>query len=139
MRTTLDPNLQRMARKALIDGLVAFDREKGWRGAVQKIDIAGDWGVALGGIEIPNDLQPWRLGVVLEAQRTKAVVGLRPARQPDGSFVAEREAVEIPFDEMKWAKTGRGAPKAVTDVLSRRRRDLGGAQESRRSRPACGR
>ncbi|HJZ43185.1 MAG TPA: transglycosylase domain-containing protein, partial [Hyphomicrobiaceae bacterium] len=51
VRTTLDPNLQRMARKALIDGLVAFDRDKGWRGPVQKIDIAGDWGVALGGIE----------------------------------------------------------------------------------------
>ena len=79
MRTTLDPNLQRMARKALIDGLVTFDREKGWRGPVQKIDIAGDWGAALGGIEVPGDLAPWRLGVVLEAQKTKAVVGLRPA------------------------------------------------------------
>ena len=32
--------------------------------------------------------------------------------------MAEREAVEIPFDEVKWAKTGRGAPKAVTDVLA---------------------
>ena len=38
------------------------------------------------GIEVPDDLAPWRLGVVLEAQKTKAVVGLRPApagrRQP---------------------------------------------------------
>ena len=75
-------------------------------------------GRALSGIEVPGDLPPWRLGVVLEAQRTKAVVGLRPPRQPDGSFVAEREAVEIPFDEVKWAKTSRGAPKAVTDVLA---------------------
>ena len=45
VRTTLDPNLQRMARRALIDGLVAFDRDKGWRGALQQIDVAGDWGV----------------------------------------------------------------------------------------------
>jgi penicillin-binding protein 1A len=118
VRTTLDPKLQRTARKALIDGLVAFDREKGWRGAVQRIDIAGDWGTTLGGVEIPNDLTPWRLGVVLEAQRGKAVVGLRPGRQADGSFVAEREAVEIPFEEMKWAKTTRGAPRAVNDVLT---------------------
>jgi len=118
VRTTLDPNLQRMARKALIDGLVAFDREKGWHGAVQKIDIAGDWGVVLSGMDVPSDIQPWRLGVVLESQRTKAVVGLRPARQSDGSIVAEREAVEIPFDEVKWARSGRVVPKAVTDVLS---------------------
>ena len=118
VRTTLDPKLQRTARKALIDGLVAFDREKGWRGAVQRIDIAGDWGTTLGGVEVPNDLTPWRLGVVLDAQRGKAVVGLRPGRQPDGSYVAEREAVEIPFEEMKWAKTTRGAPRAVNDVLT---------------------
>ena len=118
VRTTLDPNLQRMARKALIDGLVTFDREKGWRGAVQKIDVGGDWGAALTGIEVAGDLAPWRLGVVLEAQKTKAVVGLRPARQADGSLVADREAVEIPFDEMKWARSTRGAPKGVTDVLS---------------------
>jgi penicillin-binding protein 1A len=117
VRTTLDPNLQRMARRALIGGLVVFDREKGWRGPVQKIVIGGDWGAALTGIEVPGDLAPWRLGVVLEAQRTKAVVGLRPARQADGSLVADREAVEIPLEEVRWARSGRAVPKAVTDVL----------------------
>jgi penicillin-binding protein 1A len=117
VRTTLDPKLQRLARKALTDGLVAFDREKGWRGAQQRIDIAGDWGTTLGGIDMPNDLAPWRLGVVLDAQRGKAVVGLRPARQADGGFAAEREAVEIPFEEMKWARGNRGAPRAITDVV----------------------
>jgi penicillin-binding protein 1A len=118
VRTTLDPNLQRMARRALIDGLVTFDREKGWRGPVQKIDIGGDWGAALTGIEVPGDLAPWRLGVVLETQRAKAVIGLRPARQSDGNLVQDREAVEIPFEEMRWARSGRAAPKAVTDVLA---------------------
>jgi penicillin-binding protein 1A len=118
VRTTLDPNLQRMARRALIDGLVTFDREKGWRGPVQKIDVGGDWGAALTAIEVAGDLAPWRLGVVIEAQKTKAVVGLRPARQSDGNLVADREAVEIPFEEVKWARSGRAAPKVVTDVLS---------------------
>ena len=118
VRTTLDPKLQRTARKALIEGLVAFDREKGWRGAVQRIEIGGDWGATLGAVDIPNDLAPWRLGVVLDAQRGKAVVGLRPARQADGTLAGEREAVEISFEEMKWARTARGAPRAVTDVLN---------------------
>jgi penicillin-binding protein 1A len=119
VRTTLDPHLQKIGRKVLVDGLVAFDRDRGWRGPVQRISTAGDWGVALGGIEIPTDIQPWRLGVVLQADRSKATIGLRPHRAPDGNFAPEREAVEIPFDEVKWAKTpGRPAPKAVTDVLS---------------------
>jgi penicillin-binding protein 1A len=118
VRTTLDPRLQKIGRKALVDGLVAFDRQQGWRGPVQRIAIAGDWGVALTEIDIPTDLQPWRLGVVLKAERGKATIGLRPPRGADGNVVAEREAVEIPFDEVKWAKAaGRPAPKAVTDVL----------------------
>ena len=36
MRTTLDPKLQVMARKALTDGLVRFDEQQGWRGAVSQ-------------------------------------------------------------------------------------------------------
>lgn len=120
VRTTLDPKLQQMARKALIDGLVAFDRQQGWRGPVTRIDIAGDWGVALGAVDSPSDIQPWRLGVVLDAQKAKAVVGLKPARQQDGKLAAAREAVEIAFDEIRWAKPlpKKVEAKAVTDVLS---------------------
>jgi membrane carboxypeptidase/penicillin-binding protein len=32
VRTTLDPKLQVMARKALVDGLVKYDEAQGWRG-----------------------------------------------------------------------------------------------------------
>jgi penicillin-binding protein 1A len=121
VRTTLDPKLQKIARRALIDGLVAFDREKGgWRGPFnqKRIDISGNWGVPLSDIEIPTDLAPWRLAVVLSVERGKAVVGLRPPRAPDGSLVTDREEREIAFDEVKWAKVNGKAPKAVTDVLN---------------------
>ncbi len=80
VRTTLDPKLQRYARKALIDGLVKFDRRKGWRGPHKQIDIAGDWGETLFKVEAPKDLQPWRLGVVLRANAKSAVVGLKPRK-----------------------------------------------------------
>ena len=111
VRTTLDPKLQRYARRVLTDGLVDFDRSKGWRGPVQRIEVAGDWGVTLGGVEIPGDLAPWRLGVVLEMQKAKIIVGLRPPRQADGKLEAERQAVEIGFDEMKWAGKYAGVEK----------------------------
>ncbi|KAB2940656.1 MAG: penicillin-binding protein 1A [Hyphomicrobium sp.] len=120
VRTTLDPRLQKAARTSLMDGLVQFDRSKGWRGPVAKLDIAGDWGKALDAVESPPDIQPWRLGVVLKADAGKAVVGLRPEKQQDGALVGKREAVEIAFEEMKWAKSARKkvAPKAVTDVVA---------------------
>lgn len=119
VRTTLDPELQGYARKALADGLVSFDREKGWRGPVKKIDIAGDWGKTLAEIDTPEDIHPWRLGVVLDVQKAKAIVGLKPARRQDGALIDKREAVEIGLETMKWAKKGdSGSPKSVGDVLA---------------------
>ncbi len=120
VRTTLDPRLQEMARLALIDGLVNYDRDQGWRGPVAKIDISGDWGVPLGAIDIPSDILPWRLGVVLDAGKDKAVVGLRPSRQQDGTLTKDREAVEITLAEVKWAKVPatKTTPKAITDILA---------------------
>ena len=38
VRTTLDPQLQKIADKALRDGLIAYDRRHGWRGPVAHIN-----------------------------------------------------------------------------------------------------
>ncbi|MEE8530994.1 MAG: penicillin-binding protein 1A [Hyphomicrobium sp.] len=120
VRTTLDPRLQRIARNALMGGLAQFDRRKGWRGPVSKIDVSGDWGKGLIDIKSPDDISPWRLGVVLTVAAKKAVVGLKPAKTQDGKLVDTREAVEIAFEEVKWAKSAKTktVPKAVTDILS---------------------
>ncbi len=117
VRTTLSPRLQGFARRALIDGLVAFDRKQGWRGPVEKIDVAGDWGVPLGAIDMPGDIEPWRLGVVLQIAREKAVVGLRPQRRQDSSLVTDRLAAEVPYDEIKWANKKPGKQPGAGDVL----------------------
>ncbi len=118
VRTTLSPRYQAQARRALVEGLVSFDRKSGWRGPVEKIAVSGDWGVPLGAIEFPNDIQPWRLGVVLKVDREKATVGLRPARQQDGSLAAEREAVEVPYEEIRWANKKPSKPPGASDVLN---------------------
>src|SRR5687767_10442053 len=48
VRTTLDPELQGLAREKLHQGLIKFDQARGYRGPITKVDIAGDWGEALG-------------------------------------------------------------------------------------------
>ncbi len=120
VRTTLHPKYQRYARKALIDGLVRFDRRKGWRGPISKIDIAGDWGVPLAQAEAPGDLQPWRLGVVLSADEQEAVVGLKPRNSPGGQLEEKREAVRLGLKQVEWAKPvdGGSKPKSVGEVLA---------------------
>jgi penicillin-binding protein 1A len=123
VRTTLDPRFQRIARTALVNGLVSYDhRHTGWRGPVKTIDIKGDWGKTLGAMPVWSDIEPWRLAVVLDVAKDKATVGLRPGHDPQGVLVKERETGVIPYDELKWArpKVGvgfGGTPASVSAVL----------------------
>ena len=83
VRTTLDPQLQQMARTALREGLVRYDRKRGWRGPVKTIDPSGDWGAKLAEIPTYSDIEPWQLGVVLETAKDQAKIGLQPERKAE--------------------------------------------------------
>ncbi len=110
VRTTLDPTYQRMAKKALVDGMVRYDRSKGWRGPVNKMDLSvPDWGQVLGQIDVWNDIDPWRLGVVLEVSPQGATIGLQPGRSIKGKLDDKREQATIGLEGVKWAvKKGKG-------------------------------
>lgn len=118
VRTTLDPKMQVMARKALVDGLVDFDRKRGWRGPVKQISIEGDWGAALAGVEALSDVAPWRLAVVLKAGKGSADLGLQPERLKNGDLSNARELIALPLSQVKWARQKGKEPKSVADVLS---------------------
>lgn len=104
VRTTLDPDMQVMARDALQTGLVAFDEERGWRGPKERIDIsAGDWGEPLGEVDGMSDVPEWKLAVVLEAGESDAVVGIQPEKEASGRLSDDRTTGRITFENMKWA------------------------------------
>src|SRR5271169_6374189 len=96
VRTTLNPRLQLIAKKALSDGLVRFDEAKGWRGAPANIQWSGDWGAKLADQRALNDIS-WRLALVLEISDPAAKIGLQPPRGRDGQIIAERETGTIPL------------------------------------------
>ena len=62
-----------------------FDENQGWRGPVQQIDLAGDWGVTLAEVRSLTDIAPWRMAVVLEIGDQTARIGFQPAREPSGA------------------------------------------------------
>jgi penicillin-binding protein 1A len=107
VRTTLDPKIQLMARKALVDGLVRYDEAHGWHGVVKSIDLGQDWGVALGDIPQLGDVKPWRIAVVLDANDTTARIGLQPDRDASGALSQARETGLITADGAKWSKKPR--------------------------------
>ena len=135
IRTTLNPRMQRMAKKALVDGLVAYDRRHGWRGAISNLDLGtGEWGQLINQVKNPlTDIQPWRQAVVLEVEGKQAKIGLRPHLLTSGKLEKKREIGTIPLAEVRWARklltvkiTKKGKrleskgkrPKKIADVLN---------------------
>ncbi|MBV9564227.1 MAG: penicillin-binding protein 1A [Bradyrhizobium sp.] len=121
VRATLDPKIQVMARKTMVAGLVKYDEEQGYRGAISKLDLSGgDWGVKLADVKSLSDVSPWRMAVVLESSDQSARIGFQPGRQFGGAVSKGRETGLITLDGVKWARpAGRGkAPTAVSQVLS---------------------
>ena len=122
VRTTLDPKMQVLARKVLVDGFVNFDEQQGYRGAIQKLDPAGDWGIKLADVKELSDIG-WRLAIVLEADYASARIGLQPGREPGGVLSKRRETGTIALEGAKWAKPTSGptrgkAPTKVSQVLA---------------------
>jgi penicillin-binding protein 1A len=103
VRTSLDPQMQIFARKALQDGLITYDQRRGYRGPVAKISAAGDWGVELAKLNALSDVPEWKLAVVLAVSTSRVDIGLQPAKEAGGKVVAERETATIAADDMEWA------------------------------------
>ena len=122
VRTTLDPKMQVMARKSMVNGLVNYDEARGWRGATNKIDISGDWGVKLAEVKSLSDISPWKMAVVLDVSDQSARIGFQPGRELGGAVSKDRQTGLISLEGVRWAKPAAGAtrgktPTAVSQVL----------------------
>ncbi|MCP8885943.1 penicillin-binding protein 1A [Devosia ureilytica] len=111
VRTTLEPRLQEYARRALMDGLIAFDHGKGFRGPVASIELGEDWGLAVSAIVPLSDVPEWQLAVVLEVGGNQARIGLRPEDDVDGAVATSRVEGTLSGPDIKWVS------KPVEDLL----------------------
>ncbi|MEC9265908.1 MAG: penicillin-binding protein 1A [Pseudomonadota bacterium] len=115
VRTTLDPNLQEIARSALRDGLIAYDRRHGYRGPVGRVGSDEPWHPALTAFQKPSGALNWDAAAVLKVHANSADIGL-----PDGSTGT------LPLAELRWARKPNGderrtvgpSIKQVGDVLA---------------------
>ena len=113
VRTTLDPKMQLMARRALVDGLVRYDEAHGFRGPMRHIDISQDWGLALADVPVLGDVAPWRLAVVVDSNANAVRIGLQPRREKSGEVERERELGTLASVGLQWAR-GAGARSSLT-------------------------
>lgn len=118
VRTTLDPKLQAMARKALVDGLVRFDEARGWRGTQTRLDLSKEeWGKQLADVPALRDINPWRLAIVTEVAGSQAKIGLQPKKVAGGAVESQREIGVITADGIKWTRKGLSAALKAGDVI----------------------
>jgi len=103
VRTTLDPRMQTIARRALQKGLISYDERRGYRGPVATVDISADWSAAVAAIEPLRDVPEWKLAVVLQASPDSVEIGIRPEPDASGAAGKQRLTGTILPENMKWA------------------------------------
>ncbi len=75
VRTSYHPAMQRSAETALRDGLVRYERGRGWRDPGLTIDINGDWRGRLAIAPLGQGYPAWRAAVVLSREAGGATIG----------------------------------------------------------------
>jgi penicillin-binding protein 1A len=75
VRTSLDPRLQQLAETALRDGLVRYDRGRGWHGPIRQLETGGNWAQRLAAANLGAGYPDWRVALVLEKAGGQATIG----------------------------------------------------------------
>lgn len=117
VRTSLDPRLQALARRALMDGLIRFDQARGFHGIVATIETEGDWGIPLSKVTPLRDVPEWQLAVVLRMENNLAHIGLRPTIDVDGRVDRARVEAQLPGPEVSWVSQPLSQILSVGDVI----------------------
>ncbi len=121
IRSTMDPELQRVAAKALQNRLVEYDRalEIYW-GPLANIEAADtlseeEWRDALDDLRLPRDVEDWHLAVVTKVGDSSVRIGIEGVEEDeDGHYLKVADTT--------WARTvdednnPRGTPKIASDI-----------------------
>ena len=119
IRATVEPDLQRIAARALQKALEQYDRGRGvWRGTRQripeeKLGTEQNWRAALAEAQVPRDIEGWYPAVVLALGSQDATLGIE----------GQEGTAQLPAKDVQWARKrqadGRLGPKAkvAADLL----------------------
>ncbi len=113
VHATVDASMQKVAERALRDGLVAYDRRHGVHsGIITHFDTMDGWLEQLRNVATPAGANEWKLAVVLKSKSKTATIG----------FITGNKGI-VTYNKVKWArkrlrnnKLG-AVPKHVHQVL----------------------
>ncbi len=121
IRATMDPELQRVAAKALQRRLVEYDRNlKIYFGPLTQIEGVADmsepeWREAIFDLTLPRDIEGWRIGVVLEVNDKSVRVGIEDVPYPEGGNIITVKTTQWARKLNEDNKPGK-TPKVASDI-----------------------
>ena len=92
INTPIDLELQRIATKALRDGLVAYDKRKGWRGPLFNKNYSENWNNDLKKYNLENSID-WKLAIVKKLNKFSAEIQTE-----------DKHEGKIEFQDISWTK-----------------------------------
>ena len=92
INTPIDLELQRIATKALRDGLVAYDKRKGWRGPLSNKNYSENWNNDLKKYNLENSID-WKLAIVKKLNKFSTEIQTED----------KHEGI-IEFQDISWTK-----------------------------------
>ena len=92
INTPIDLELQRIATKALRDGLVAYDKRKGWRGPLSNKNYSENWNNDLKKYNLENSIN-WKLAIVKKLNKFSAEIQTE-----------DKHEGKIEFQDISWTK-----------------------------------
>ena len=93
INTPINLELQKIATQSLRDGLVAYDRRKGWRGAIQNINYSKDWYKKIKKKFKLEKSIDWQIAIVKKINQFNSIIETENNLQG-----------EIKFKDISWTK-----------------------------------
>ncbi|MGZ8351027.1 MAG: penicillin-binding protein 1A [Rhodoplanes sp.] len=75
VRTSYDPRMQEATENALRDGLMRYERGRGWRDPGLSVDMSRDWRSQLAAAPFGVGYADWRAAVVISKEGSEATIG----------------------------------------------------------------
>ena len=76
----VDLKLQTIATKSLREGLIAYDKRRGWRGSLTNKDYNSDWNKGLEKYRLENSIS-WKLAIVKKLNKFSAEIEIQDNKQ----------------------------------------------------------
>ena len=124
VRSPIDPRIQELTTKALRNGLLRYDRGKGWGGPIAQIKSLDRWQSELSASNLGVEFDEWAIGVVLDKAGGTATLGFADGKRgtlpASGAQMPRRGTATPAFSQLRPGDVIAVKPEGDSGVYSLR-------------------